>query len=100
MIKGGDFETIADLSASVGFTAAKLRPTSGDFAGKVAHRAIIQPLVNPICFNYFGAAATVDHLKLAVDDVFILYGIDDLEDFRCIQTAAGAQLRVHYDYRL
>lgn len=98
MIKGGDFELIADLSASVGLTATKIRPVAGDYTGKEAYAITIQPVTKAVHINWHGADATTNHIQLAVGQIFRLEVTKNLDGFRAIEAEASANLRVHYDY--
>jgi len=100
MIRGGDSEKITDLSVSVGFTAEKLRPTSGIFLGFKAYAATIQPVGGSVHINWHGVTATEDHMKLEEGQVAKIEGFEDLANFRCIEGDVDVALKVHYDYEV
>lgn len=93
--RAGTFETIADTSAVVGFTATKIAPASGVHLGKSAVGALISVETNPIRFTLDGTTPTVTagtgagHL-LAAGGEYEIKGAGNVKNFKCINAVAGS----------
>lgn len=97
-----NYETIAP-SAAIGFTASIINPSdsgklSSEPSGKGKCKAALVTVTGqPIRFTLNGTTptSTVGNV-LAVNDGILLTGYDNIEDFRCIETAASASVQVTY----
>lgn len=87
-----DRETIDDVASSVGFTASKLSPTTGEIM-----YAIIQAVDGDIRFTVDGTTPTASlGLRLCEDDSTEIWGTAALSNFRCIDDGGTAKLEVVY----
>lgn len=85
-------------TSSTGCTAAKILPTSGNFNGILARAIIVRPETNNVRYRMDGTAPTATTgTLLKADDILTLTGTNNIKNFRCIDTAAGAS-DVHVDY--
>lgn len=87
-----DRETIASVSSSIGFTAAKIPPA----ATRVVY-ATVQPLGGDIAFCVDGSTPSTSlGQRIVEDDVIEVWGQHDLEKFRCIDDGGTATVEVVY----
>lgn len=99
----GAFETIGTTTSSIGFTAAKIAPTTGNFANFKAKAAIISVEGADIRFTIDGTTPTVSsgtgagHL-LVNGASFIIYGEVNVSNFRCINAVASSGAKVKCTY--
>ena len=85
-------ETIGDLAASVGFTAANIPTTQPRTI-----YAVIQPIDGPIRITIDGTTPTADvGIKIAEDATVEIWGYAALIAFRCIDDNDTATLEVIY----
>lgn len=97
------FETITATTSSVGFTASKILPTTGDFVGKQARAALISVETADIRFTIDGTTPTVTsgngagHL-LTPGMFYELAGENNVSNFRCINAvgSSGAKIKCTY----
>jgi hypothetical protein len=97
-----NYETLAPV-ASTGFTASIINPTdsgklSSEPSGKGKCKAVLVTVTGqPIRFTLNGTTptSTVGNV-LAVNDSLWLTGYDNIEDFRCIETAASASVQATF----
>ena len=99
-----DQHEVITTAAAVGFTAAKILPTSGDFIGIKARAALISVETADIRFTIDGTTPVitatgggVGHL-LCNGDSYEIYGENNVSNFRCINAvnASGAKVRCTY----
>lgn len=84
------YEKLAPTTAT-GITASLITPTSGAWLGFNAKVAIIKCLGNVVNFRCDGTNPTATNgMQLAVGDYWVIVGTDNVKNFRCIDTAAGA----------
>lgn len=99
----GGFETLATTTSSIGFTSAKIAPTTGNFAGMRARAAIISVETADIRFTIDGTTPTVTagtgagHL-LTKGGSYELDGEQNVENFRCINAVASSGAVVKCTY--
>ncbi len=97
------FETIGTTTTSIGFTSAKILPTTGSFAGKMARAAIISVETADIRFTIDGTTPTVTsgtgagHL-LASGASYVITGEMNVSNFRCINAVASSGAKVKCTY--
>lgn len=101
MLKCGDSEQLAVSSSSVGFTATKLLPTSGDFTGKKCDKVILQVATDAVYCAMSGAAAssTVGQ-EMAVGDYLVLENYDNIKNLRFIRKTTDAVVKAFFFYRV
>lgn len=98
--KSGAFEKITVGGTAGGFTAAKIRPTSGDFSGKVAQEAYVTVETNSIRYNIDGSTptSTSGHLVEA-KGIITLKTASDLDNFKAIKvTDDDATIQVTFKF--
>jgi len=84
------YEALAPTS-STGITSTLIRPTSGPYAGMTPRAVLIGVETQPIRFRMDGTAATADNgVLLKADSYFTMINFENIKNFRCIDTAAGA----------
>ena len=99
----GGFETIGTTTSSIGFTAATITPTTGNFAGLLAKAAVISVETADIRFTIDGTVPTVTsgtgagHL-LENGSSFIIYGEKNVANFRCINAVGSSGAKVKCTY--
>lgn len=91
------YEKLTPTTAT-GLTATRILPTSGNFNGILARAVMIRPETNNIRYRIDGTdpTATTGTL-LKADDILTLTGTNNLKNFKCIDTGAGAS-DVHCDF--
>ena len=78
-------------TTSTGFTSTVIKPTSGAFIGQTAKVVWIHVETNPIRVRFDGTAPTaVNGMLVAVGTYWKIVGADNIVNFHCIDTAAGA----------
>lgn len=78
-------------TASTGFTTSVIKPTSGDYKGMQARAVLIGVETQPIRFKLSGDAATATNgLQIKADNTYLIVGRENVRNFRCIDTSAGA----------
>ena len=80
-------------TSSKGITATLIEPTSGKMAGMKARAALIAVETNPIRIRLDGGttAPTADNgILLKADTYFTIVNLENIKNFRCINTSAGA----------
>jgi hypothetical protein len=90
-----DFETITVSSVAIGFTSSKVSSTGVPSA----KAAIITIETNPLRYRYDGTAptTTVGHLRAATDTPLVVWGINNIRNFKMIrQGGADASVSVTY----
>lgn len=97
-----NYETLAP-SASTGFTTTLINPadsgklSSGAQGKGKCKAALVTVTGQPVRFTLDGTVPTAAIGNvLAVNDGILLTGYDNIEDFRCIETAASASVQVTY----
>jgi hypothetical protein len=100
----GDFETITVSSSPIGFTASKLNPTTGYFAGRKAERVECSLEGNPIRFQKHlvanqNLAAGVGHPKNVLDE-WAEKGHATLFNYRMIAQGADGTVSVTFYYQV
>lgn len=74
-----------------GFTSTLIKPTSGSYTGIDAKMAVIKALSNPINFRLDGVDPTTSTgMQLAAGDYWVIEGFENIQNFRCLDTAEGA----------
>ncbi len=97
------FETIGTTTSSIGFTAATILPTTGDFIGIQARAALISVETADIRFTIDGTTPTITagtgagHL-LSSGASFIIYGEKNVANFLCINAVASSGAKVKCTY--
>lgn len=84
-------EVIASVASSTGFTAAEIAPDSV----KVIY-ALVQPLGGSIRVRCDGTPTASIGTKYNAEDIFEVWGQDDLQGFRAIDDGGTATLDVSY----
>jgi len=94
-----DFETITVSSTAIGFTATKIKPTTGDFKGMTAVEAFFTVETAQIRFRCDGTDPTssVGHLLSSGDSVTIR-GKNNVNNFKAIRVSSDATIQVSYRY--
>ncbi len=94
-----NYETLAP-AASTGFAASIINPSdagnlSSNPNGKGKCKAVLITVTGqPIRFTLNGTTPTASVGNvIAVNDGFVVLGYDNIEDFRCIETAATASVQ-------
>ena len=80
-------------TASTGITASLIEPTTGKMAGMKARAALIGVESYPIRFRLDGgttAPTATNGMQLKADNYFTMINLENIKNFRCIDTAAGA----------
>ena len=80
-------------TASTGITATLIEPTSGKMAGMKARAALIAVETNPVRMRLDGGttAPTADNgVLLKADTYFTMVNLENIKNFRCMNTIAGA----------
>ena len=98
----GGYESLTTATA-VGFTSAKIAPTTGSYVGKKARAALISIETAPIRFTLDGTTPTVTagtaagHIMYPGDS-FVALGENNIENFRAINevAASGAVVKCTY----
>lgn len=84
------YEKLAPTTAK-GFTAASIKPTSGAKLGWKAKAVKIIPEDYPIRVREDGTSPTADEgLPVAAGQEYLIIGTQNVTNFKCIDTAAGA----------
>ena len=97
------YETIGTTTSSIGFTAAKILPTTGDFIGKQARSVLMSIETGDIRFTIDGTTPTttattaVGHL-LTAGMFYELAGENNISNFRCINAVASSGAVVKCTY--
>ena len=99
----GGFETIADTSTAIGFTAAKIAPTTGNHVGKKAKAALISVETADVRFTLDGTTPTITagtgagHL-LPSGGEYEIKGTANVANFKVINAvdASGAVVKCTY----
>ena len=88
--EAGGWEKLSP-TASTGVTSSVRVPTSGTHLGKQARAMLIAVEDNPIRFKLNGDAPTAtDGIKISAGQNYTVIGVQNVRNFRCIDTAAGA----------
>ena len=86
-------------TSSIGITAALIEPTTGKMAGMKARAALIAVETFPIRIRLDGgttAPTASNGIQLKADTYFTIVNLENIKNFRCIDTAAGASaVHVH-----
>ena len=103
-LMAGDFEVITVSSTPIGFTASKLLPSSGYYAGKKAERVECVLESNPIRLQKHLVAAqtlsaSVGHPKNVLDE-WAEKGHATLYNYRMIAQAGDAHVTVTFYYQV
>ena len=78
-------------TTSTGFTSSIINPTSGIYQGMSAKAVLIGVETQMIRFRLDGTAPTADNgMPLAALDHYTIKGAENIKNFRCIDTGAGA----------
>ena len=80
-------------TASTGITATLIEPTSGKMAGMKARTALIAVETYPIRIRLDGgttAPTAANGIQLKADTYFTIVNLENIKNFRCINTSAGA----------
>lgn len=78
-------------TTSKGITASLIHPTTGKNAGLKAKAALIAVETQPIRFRMDGTAPTATTGTLLKSDTYYtIINTENIKNFRCIDTAAGA----------
>ena len=92
LYKVSDRETIPSLVAAVGFTAAKLAPTTGTI-----YYALIQAVGGNVRFCIDGSIPSISlGLRLPKDSTVEVWGTEAMANFLCIDDGGTAKLEVVY----
>ena len=84
------YEALAPIAAT-GITAALITPTTGAYFGQRAKVAVIKALTHPVNFRMDGTDPTAAAgMQLAAGDYWVIEGTQNIKNFKCINTAAGA----------
>jgi hypothetical protein len=95
----GGYETITVSNVAIGFTAAKIIPTSGDFLGKVCQAVFCTLETDSIRFTLDGTTPTsaIGHLLNAGQNL-TLKNPSDISNFRAIRVTGDASLKVTFKF--
>lgn len=99
----GDHETITVSNVAIGFTAAKLAPAAGAYAGRKAEAVLITTEDQPVRFMAHGAdpSAANGHVLAAGSEAFWTWGYHSLSQVKFIRKdAADAKVLASYFYRV
>jgi hypothetical protein len=99
----GGYETITPGNTVTGFTAAKINPTSGPYAGMRAIKAQCIVKTNTINWTVDGSTPTQtggsDAAMFSIANVVIeVYGYKDISRFKAIDGTSGAAGTLHCTY--
>ena len=84
------YESLSPTSAT-GFTEALINPTSGTYKGMSAKAVVIGVETQPIRFLLDGTAPeAASGMLLKADEYLLVTGFENIRQFKCIDTAAGA----------
>ena len=84
------YEALSPTS-STGFTSSVINPTSGIYKGLSARAIMIGVEDNSIRFRLDGTAPTATNgIKLNTSNYYTIIGAENIKNFHCIDTAAGA----------
>lgn len=84
------YEALSPTS-STGFTSSIINPTGGIYKGMSAKVVLICCETQIIRFRLDGTAPTATNgIPLAVNTFYTIKGAENIKNFRCIDTAAGA----------
>lgn len=95
----GGYEAIA-VNTAVGFTAAKIMPTSGQFKGMACQAVFCTLETDDIRFTIDGTttpSSTVGHLLKAGESLTIS-NASDIDNFNCIKVTTNGALKVTYKF--
>jgi len=101
MLVCGDSEQLAVAGTSVGFTATKLKPTSGDFTGQKCQRVLFQAHDDACYVNFDGTAATAAKgVELTNLDLLVETGFANISNLRFIQKTGALVIRAWFWYQV
>ena len=84
------YEALSPTSAT-GFTESLINPTSGIYKGMSAKAVVIGVETHPIRFLLDGTAPeAASGMLLKADKYSLITGMENIRQFKCIDTAAGA----------
>ena len=94
----GGYETIT-VNTAIGFTAAKIMPTSGMFKGMACQEVFCTLETDAIRFLLTGDTPTssVGH-PLKKDSDLTISNANDIKNFKCIKVTTNASLTVTYKF--
>ena len=95
----GVYEAIAISNVAKGFTTTCIKPTSGDFSGKVCQEVLCTLETDQIRFTLDGTTPTsaIGHLLEAGQNLTIKNPAD-IANFQCIRVTTDASLKVTYKF--
>ena len=95
----GGYEAIT-VNTAIGFTAAKIMPTSGDFEGMACQAVFCTLETDDIRFTVDGEttpSSTVGHL-LKSGESLTIGNASDIANFNCIKVTSNASLKVTFKF--
>jgi hypothetical protein len=95
----GGYEAITVSNVAIGFTSTYIKPTSGDFSGKVCQEVLCTLETDQIRFTLDGTTPTsaIGHLLEAGQNL-TLKNPADISNFRGIRVTTDASLKVTYKF--
>ncbi|MDO9465247.1 MAG: hypothetical protein Q7J67_08130 [bacterium] len=94
----GGYEAIT-VDTAIGFTVAKIMPTSGQFINMACQEVFCTLETDNIRFTIDGTvpSSTVGHL-LKVGESLTISNADDIKNFKCIKVTTNASLKISYKF--
>lgn len=95
----GGYEAIT-VNTEVGFTAGKIRPTSGKFKDQTCQAVFCTLETDDIRFTLDGSttpSSTTGH-RLYAGENLTLTNANDIANFKCIKVTTNASLRVTFKF--
>lgn len=101
----GGYEKLSTITSSIGFTAAKVEPTSGVYRGRIAKAVLITVETASIRFTMDTTTPVVTGAseagsKIDAGQSYVVRGHRTIRNFRCINETAsnGAKVFCHFFY--
>ena len=96
----GGYEAITVTNAAIGFSKAKISPTSGLFSGMDCREVFCTLETDSVRFTIDGSTTPTDaigHLLTSGQNL-TLRSVNDIKNFRCIRVTTDAALKVSYKF--
>jgi hypothetical protein len=95
----GGYEAITVSNTAIGFTSTQIKPTSGDFSGKVCQEVFCTLETDSIRFTLDGTTPTnlIGHL-LNAGQTLTIKNPADIAGFRAIRVTGDASLKVTFKF--
>lgn len=91
-------KTLAVSSASVGFLAADMAPTTGNNQGRTAETVLFTAVV-AVYVEFGGGAATTGGMPLAAGTFLTIEGYENIKNLRFIRVSGDATVVATFGYR-